>query len=853
MADYVSILKRTLDGLGAAATPTLRERVYGRAREAVQRQLDGMNPAPSDEVVAKQKADLERAIAEVEGAYGEPAPAEPPASTDMAGLADTADTAAPVKPGLANEPAGANSTASPAEPRSATESRPPVAADAASPMQNDVSPNQVSDGGAVAAPERGAAAADTGVVASPDPRPVPPPEPVPPIPAPDPTPDPTEPPAPEPQLSGTDSEPAVSTATPPVVAQTQEEMARAETAEPTADFPPLPRSGLSSFDSLTAAPMARVENEPLDPGATLVTNVAEADPVGGRLADEELPDRPLIGPGGDIVLDPAAAEPTLDAERTPGAGEAQPAGDGAIAATSGLDPSLFDEPAPLGHDRDEPALEEAVPAVAVDGPEPDLLVSGTPALPARVDLASEGTDLSERAVRLDPVDPEPVASSPATAARAPGVLPPVGAEGDAPPRNLPRAAVPLSLDGDPDLRSDAEASASLGSVDASTGAGRDYVSVSEPVAATGGASAAPTSPASAPSATAPTRSKPAARSSKSRGGAMAAVVLVLLLILGGGYVARENIADATGVEGFRTAFGLDELIGSDGTAEVAVDAGEAADDTDATVTVADETTVDDASVTDEPEPGGVVVADGPEKFPQRLGADGEEIDTTPRADDVVTTPVDPTSVAENTTDNGAAEIARLDDTTAPAIETTPATDARAFLVQEPVGNAAPQQGGGDVAWSIVQESPGGDLPPEPAIRGDVALADGTALSLTVKRNADTTLPASHLIEMVFIQPDAGPRIDELPLVGFKDSLQVSARPLIAVPAKITDEFFLVGLNNLATAVQSNLELMGSEDFMDVQLVFDSGRRATLTLEKGESGDEVFADVLSAWADAPLPG
>ena len=54
----------------------------------------------------------------------------------------------------------------------------------------------------------------------------------------------------------------------------------------------------------------------------------------------------------------------------------------------------------------------------------------------------------------------------------------------------------------------------------------------------------------------------------------------------------------------------------------------------------------------------------------------------------------------------------------------------------------------------MQESPGGDLPPEPAIRAEATIpGKDIQLRMTIRRNTDQTLPASHIIEMIFLTPE----------------------------------------------------------------------------------------------------
>ena len=49
MADFVAVLKKTIDGLGDA-TPDMRERVYEKARSTVAAKLAAISPAPAEAV-----------------------------------------------------------------------------------------------------------------------------------------------------------------------------------------------------------------------------------------------------------------------------------------------------------------------------------------------------------------------------------------------------------------------------------------------------------------------------------------------------------------------------------------------------------------------------------------------------------------------------------------------------------------------------------------------------------------------------------------------------------------------------------------------------------------------------------
>ena len=75
MADFVAVIRRAVDGL-SDNNAEMRQKVYEKARGAVRRQLESMNPRPSDELVTRQLDKLEAAINSVEGDHAEALPAE---------------------------------------------------------------------------------------------------------------------------------------------------------------------------------------------------------------------------------------------------------------------------------------------------------------------------------------------------------------------------------------------------------------------------------------------------------------------------------------------------------------------------------------------------------------------------------------------------------------------------------------------------------------------------------------------------------------------------------------------------------------------------------------------------------
>ena len=126
MADFVAVLRKTIEGL-AENTPTLRERVYDKARATVAAKLAAINPPPPAAVAQRQKQVLEDAIRQVEASYSG-AIADPFAELENVFAEPGKAPAAPEKPQPVRE------SRAPSSPpvRSFTPYSPPPAPDAAS-------------------------------------------------------------------------------------------------------------------------------------------------------------------------------------------------------------------------------------------------------------------------------------------------------------------------------------------------------------------------------------------------------------------------------------------------------------------------------------------------------------------------------------------------------------------------------------------------------------------------------------------------------------------------------------------------------------------------------------------------
>ncbi|KGF66873.1 membrane protein, partial [Hoeflea sp. BAL378] len=259
-------------------------------------------------------------------------------------------------------------------------------------------------------------------------------------------------------------------------------------------------------------------------------------------------------------------------------------------------------------------------------------------------------------------------------------------------------------------------------------------------------------------------------------------------------------------------------------------------------------------------PETALVAPDDGKFNQRLNPDGTEVDAGPAPGPAADDTVEGRSVAELTdagaVDEAVAEQATTDAPVAPGEATAPAAQPlgvqqKMILYEERLGQQSLEVKQGTVVWSLVSE-PSGDGPDEQVIRGEINNPDkGLSALITIKRNTDPSLPASHIVEVVFALPPGfdGGSIDQLQRIAMKQTEADQGNPLIAVPAKITQDFYMVALNDLAEAREANINLLRERNWIDIPVVYANGRQALITLEKGASGTEVFNQALDAWARA----
>jgi hypothetical protein len=176
---------------------------------------------------------------------------------------------------------------------------------------------------------------------------------------------------------------------------------------------------------------------------------------------------------------------------------------------------------------------------------------------------------------------------------------------------------------------------------------------------------------------------------------------------------------------------------------------------------------------------------------------------------------------------------------------------RVVLYDEDPADPKGKQYVGSVVWRTEQIKAAAGQKADIAVRADIDIPDRKfKMTISFRRNTDTSLPASHTAELTFILPPdfTGGGVSNVPGILMKSNEQARGTPLAGLAVKVTDGFFLVGLSNVDADRSRNLQLLKERSWFDVPLVYVNQRRAIIAIEKGAPGERAFNDAFAAWGE-----
>jgi len=172
---------------------------------------------------------------------------------------------------------------------------------------------------------------------------------------------------------------------------------------------------------------------------------------------------------------------------------------------------------------------------------------------------------------------------------------------------------------------------------------------------------------------------------------------------------------------------------------------------------------------------------------------------------------------------------------------------RATLVEEDPADPEGKRYFGSAVWRTETVTETGAMP-KLAVRCDVEFpARQLAMTWLMHRNTDPVFPASHTVKIVFqlpVDPAYGgiSRLAAMRMRQYEQSLGVA----LAAHVHAAAGSFLVGLSSIEPEQERNLLLLKGGSWFDIAMVYGTGRRAIIAVEKGGPGERAFRDAFAAW-------
>jgi len=155
---------------------------------------------------------------------------------------------------------------------------------------------------------------------------------------------------------------------------------------------------------------------------------------------------------------------------------------------------------------------------------------------------------------------------------------------------------------------------------------------------------------------------------------------------------------------------------------------------------------------------------------------------------------------------------------------------------------------GAVVWSIEEET-NLEGQSQSVLSAAIEIPErDVKVDIRIKPNDDTSLPASHLVEIKYEFPEsfAAGDVVNVPGLVMKPTEEARGDALIGASVKVSPGFFWIALSSLPNEQQRNLALLRERGWIDIPMLYENGKRGILTLEKGSAGEEAVEKAITAW-------
>ena len=128
-----------------------------------------------------------------------------------------------------------------------------------------------------------------------------------------------------------------------------------------------------------------------------------------------------------------------------------------------------------------------------------------------------------------------------------------------------------------------------------------------------------------------------------------------------------------------------------------------------------------------------------------------------------------------------------------------------------------------------------------------------SMTMSIRRNTDKALAASHTIEIMFNLPADFPfgGISKVSAIMMKETEEALGTSLAGLTVNVTSESILFALSTAEGDMQRNMKLLEGRSWFDVPIVYNSGQRAIVAIEKGIPGEGAFREAFASWRSEVL--
>lgn len=150
---------------------------------------------------------------------------------------------------------------------------------------------------------------------------------------------------------------------------------------------------------------------------------------------------------------------------------------------------------------------------------------------------------------------------------------------------------------------------------------------------------------------------------------------------------------------------------------------------------------------------------------------------------------------------------------------------------------------GKALWQTRLEQPPG-REPETVVALDVEVPERQlSLTLSMRKDPGQNAAMSHLAELKFTSAD---EVVAVLGINFRSGTDRGGAALAGHMVKVAPGLFLFGLSGEKEQARRNVELLRTQPRLDILVRFANGKTGSIAVEKGASGERVFAEAFSKW-------